>query len=175
MDRTKTMAATLGAALLVGCYGATGPVKRPISELRSMKSGVCAEVAIDSAAATFVTEGRMRRRIDTCLRTGRPGTLFDDGTTPLITTTVYGDANSPDADANNWQVETWFNAAPMGKRMMSKSGLTPELSCDATSGCESWSLDIMQWPQPFGPGTYVFRYTFGLDVSRVVTNTITLQ
>jgi hypothetical protein len=96
----------------------------------------------------------------------------------FIKTTVTGLANSPDADANNWQVEIWFNDASMGKRMMSKSGLTPELSCHAVAlggDCESWSIDLMQWSAPFAPGVYVFKYTCAFDTSLVATNTVTLQ
>jgi hypothetical protein len=174
MNRRRAVRLTaLGPLLLTGCYGATGPVDRPISDLRQ-RGGVCAEVAVDSAALTLVTEGRMMRRIDTCMQTGLAGTLVDDGKTPHLGTTVYGSANAPDADANNWQEEAFLNGAPMGKRMMTKDALVPHLSC-GTNGCESWSVDLVTWSTPFAPGTYVFRYTYALDTSLVVTNTITLR
>jgi len=172
MARLTTVLA--GAVLLTGCMAATtGPVVSQMSDLRT-RNGACASMRVDSGTLALVTKGK--RRIETCLLTGLPGTLMDDGKTPVVVTRVTGIANSPDADASNWQVEYWFNGVPVGKgkRMLVKTGLTPELSCDQ-GDCESSSLDVAKWPEPFAPGRYSFRYTCALDTSLVAINIITLQ
>lgn len=171
----RLLKALAGAVLLAGCMPpTTGPVVSPMNDLRT-RAGACASTRIQSGALALLTKGT--QRIETCLQTGLPFTLMDDGRTPVVKTTVTGIANAPDADVSNWQVEYWFNGVPAGKgkQIMKKIGLGLELSCDLDGNCESWSLATMIWPEPFTPGVYTFRYTCALNTSWVTTNTITLQ
>lgn len=159
---------------VAGCAAEAGNTVGAVDALRT-RAGICSKSTLNGSMSAIATNSA-QRSIETCLRVGMPGTLADDGRTPFIATMVTGDANAPNADAGNWQVEVFYNGAPMGKRMMARAGV-PQLTCGAATGgapCDSWSTDLMQWAVPFAPGTYVFRYTFALDTSVTTTNTITI-
>jgi hypothetical protein len=146
-----------------------GTIVHAMTELRG-KQGTCAHASLDPY------DSISSRAIETCLRVGTKGTLYDDEKTPFVITSVTDLANSHSADTGEWQVEASFNGTPMGKRMMSKHW-PPELSCGVggvAGHCESSSIDLTHWPEAFSPGTYTFTYTLAFDTSKVVVNTITL-
>jgi hypothetical protein len=161
--------------LLAGCEASTGTTAQPVSALHA-RTGICTESTLNGSFAAIAAHTALKS-IQTCLHVGMPGTLNDDGKTPWIATVVTGDANAPNADVGNWQLEAFYNGAPAGKRMLTHDGV-PHLNCGGTRGgseCESWSNDAVEWSRPFAPGTYVFRYTYALDTSITVVNTITVQ
>ncbi len=155
------------AAALGGCAVGSSKVVADRSELRSRSGGLIPQIGVCTGSRPSAFDGDIK----SCLQQGSPGTLHDDETIRLVST-VHGHANSHDADTGEWQLEIFRDGKPLHKGMMQRTW-PPELDC-TLHPCHSWSVDVRKMEE-LPAGTYVFRYTFGLDTSKVVTNTIVIK
>lgn len=120
-----------------------------------------------NGACTYFDKGNV------CAFTGSPGTLSDDGKTPLLKVYVQ-DWGWQLSNPGNWQITV---TAPDGRVLLKKimEKAVPNVGTCISSGCLKWAIDVLEMPEPWSPGVYAFDFVCVFDTSIVDHSTITLQ
>lgn len=110
--------------------------------------GVCAGTVVD-------VEEFPRVRITGCLRTGTPGSVFDNDQPRLVS---LFDADDPDgADLTDWQVVLLRDGEELLSRAL-EAGPSHRRCAGPFVRCAERVADVAAIPAGLGPGTYTLRY-----------------
>lgn len=108
-----------------------------------------------------------------CALIGAPGTLADDGQTPMLVTTVSA-LSSGSANPGNWQLTIFRpDGTEALQTMLTKK--VPDVGECTAYGCERYGIDVMKVPVDWTPGMYRLRYVCSFDTSKVAEMTIAVQ
>lgn len=136
------------AVTAIACASGPPPiVGEGVHALRRAR-GVCAGTAVEA-------EELPRVRITGCLRTGTPGTPFDNDEARLVT--VFESADPDGVDLTDWQVHLLRDGEQVLSRALEPGPSHPR--CAGLFGrCAERVADVVAIPAGLGPGTWTLRY-----------------
>jgi hypothetical protein len=136
----------VAAATLACAKGPARQVDRSLAELRT-REGVC-------AGTRFTAPDARPMDLVACLRTGSPGTVFDNGEDRLIT--LFQAKRGDFKDMGAWHVVVLRD----GEKILSHvlEDLPSHLRCGTFTRCRERIADVAAIPGGLGPGTYTVRY-----------------